>query len=194
MTTNEHKANATAAGLEWPDVLAAYREARALDVADVERRTAVRRAAFKALSGVEHGGRVKAGNRAGWTTGDATSIPGIDVVAADMGMSADDLYHELQQPAPVARDADTLMSETIERLAANVPTAAGEAGMMRLVEAAAMADITEQWLRLLVKSGKVRGRKAGRNWIVAFADVRRFSRHPTAGRPRARAHLESAPF
>lgn len=196
MNTNEHKANATAAGLEWPDVLAAYREARTLDVADVERRAAVRRAAFKALSGVEHGGRVKAGNRAGWTTGDATSIPGIDVVAADMGMSADELYHELQRPAPEPRDADDMMAATIARLAdMAAPTAAAdELDMLPLVQAAALADITEQWLRMLVKAGKIRGRKAGRNWLVARVDVEYFARHPSAGRPRFRCYQESAPF
>jgi hypothetical protein len=63
-----------------------------------------------------------------------------------------------------------------------------------LVSAAAAADITEQWLRQLVKSGKVRGRKVGRRWEVAAADVAFFVRHPTAGRPRLRMHLAESPF
>lgn len=193
MTTNEHKANAAAAGLEWPAVQAAYRDARAIEAAELDRRRAIRRAAFAALSGTSHGGHVKAGRRA-WTEGDATSIRGIDVVAAGLDMTADDLYAELAQPAPEPRDADTVMAETIDRLASLVPTAGGEPGMMPLVQAAALADVTEQWLRQLVKAGRVRGRKAGRNWIVRWADVAAFRRHPKAGRPRFRHAQESAPF
>lgn len=196
MRTNEHKANAAAAGLDWSAVVELYREARAIEAAELDRRTAARRAAFQALAGDIHGGRVKIGNRAGWTTGDATNIQGIDVVAAGLGMTADELYAELQRPAPAARDADDVMTETIARAAALAASPAADDGadLMPLVEAAALADVTEQWLRALVKSGRVRGRKAGRNWRVSRADVEFFRRHPTAGRPRFRAFQESAPF
>lgn len=196
MRTNDHKSTAAAAGLEWSAVVALYREARAVEADELARRMTVRRAAFQALAGDAHGGRVRIGNRAGWTTGDSANIQGIDVVAAGLGMTADELYHELQRPAPEARDADELMAETIARAAAlAAPTAADDgADLMPLVEAAALADVTEQWLRALVKAGKVRGRKAGRNWRVSRADVEFFRRHPTAGRPRFRAFQESAPF
>jgi len=195
MNTNEHKANAAAAGLDWADVLAAYREARAIEAAELERIGEFRRDAFRQLSGDEHGGRFKGRHRDAFAGGDATYIRGLDVTAAGRGMTADDLYADLATSAPTMRPADDVMRETIERLAA----AAGPADDVAttwtgLVAAAAAADITEQWLRQLVKSGKVRGRRVGRRWEVAAADVAFFQRHPTAGRPRVRAHLEPAPF
>jgi hypothetical protein len=195
MNNAEHKTAAAAAGLEWADVLAAYREARAIEAAELERIGEFRRDAFRQLSGDEHGGRFKGRHRDAFAGGDATYIRGLDVTAAGRGMTADDLYADLATSAPTMRPADDVMRETIERLAA----AAGPADDVAttwtgLVAAAAAADITEQWLRQLVKSGKVRGRKVGRNWQVAAADVAFFQRHPTAGRPRLRAHLEASPF
>lgn len=195
MNTAEHKTAAAAAGLEWADVLAAYREARAIEAAELERIGTFRRESFKASCGDTHGGHWKARNRAAFAGGDATYIQGLDVTAADRGMTAGELYDELATSAPTMRPADDVMRETIERLAA----AAGPADDVAttwtgLVAAAAAADITEQWLRQLVKAGKVRGRKVGRNWQVAAADVAFFQRHPTAGRPRLRAHLEASPF
>lgn len=195
MNTAEHKAAAAAAGLEWADVLAAYREARALEAAELERITTDRRDAFRASCGDEHGGHWKARNRAAFAGGDATYVKGLDVTAADRGMSADEMFATLAADAPTMRPADDVMRETIERLADlagqadDVPTT-----WTGLVAAAAAADITEQWLRQLVKAGKVRGRRVGRRWEVAAADVAFFQRHPTAGRPRLRAHLEAAPF
>jgi len=195
MNNAEHKTAAAAAGLEWADVLAAYREARAIEAAELERIGEFRRDAFRQLSGDEHGGRFKGRHRDAFAGGDATYIRGLDVTAAGRGMTADDLYADLATSAPTMRPADDVMRETIERLAA----AAGPADDVAttwtgLVAAAAAAGITEQWLRQLVKSGKVRGRKVGRNWQVAAADVAFFQRHPTAGRPRLRAHLEASPF
>jgi hypothetical protein len=195
MNNAEHKAAAAAAGLEWADVLAAYREARAIEAAELERIGEFRRDAFRQLSGDEHGGRFKGRHRDAFAGGDATYIRGLDVTAAGRGMTADDLYADLATSAPTMRPADDVMRETIERLAA----AAGPADDVAttwtgLVAAAAAADITEQWLRQLVKSGKVRGRRVGRRWEVAAADVAFFQRHPTAGRPRLRAHLEASPF
>ena len=195
MNTNEHKNAAAAAGIEWSAVLAAYREARAIEAEELERITTDRRHAFSASCGDTHGGHWKLRNRAAFAGGDATYIRGLDVTAADRGMTADDIYDDLAAAAPGMRPADDVMRDTIERLAA----AAGPADDVAttwtgLVAAAAAADITEQWLRQLVKAGKVRGRKVGRNWQVASVDVAFFSRHPTAGRPRLRAHLEASPF
>jgi len=195
MHTADHKAAAAAAGLDWADVLAAYREARALEAAELERITTDRRQAFAASCGDEHGGHWKARNRAAFAGGDATYIRGLDVTAADRGMSADELLEVLAEDAPTMRPADDVMRETIARLA----DMAGQADdntttWTGLVAAAAAANITEQWLRQLVKAGKVRGRKVGRRWEVAAADIAFFQRHPTAGRPRLRAHLAAAPF
>lgn len=195
MNTNEHKAAAAAAGLEWADVLEAYREARALEAAELERITADRRSAFQASCGDDHGGHWKARNRAAFTGGDATYIRGLDVTAAGRGMTADEMFEDLAAAAPTMRPADDVMVETIARLSDMVGQADDHATTwIGLVAAAAAADITEQWLRQLVKSGRVRGRKVGRRWEVAAADLAFFQRHPTAGRPRLRAHLAAAPF
>jgi hypothetical protein len=190
MNTNEHKHRAAQLGLEWPAVLALYREARQLESQEVERVATFRREAARGQSGDAHAGRFKGRHRAAFAGGDATYIAGLDVVAADRGMTADELYAELDAGAAGLRPADDVMTEVIDRAAAAAAPADDSADMVPLVAAAAAADITEQWLRQLVKAGKIRGRKAGRNWLVSSADVAFFTRHPTAGRPRR----EPAPF
>lgn len=195
MNTNEHKTAAAAAGLEWADVMAAYREARAIEAEELERIGSFRRDALRQLSGDDHGGRFKGRHRAAFAGGDSTYIQGLDVTAAGRGMTADELYDELAAAAPGMRPADDVMAEVIARLADQAgPDDDVTTTWTGLVAAAAAADITEQWLRQLVKSGKVRGRKAGRRWEVAAADVAFFIRHPTAGRPRLRVHLAASPF
>ena len=194
MNTNEHKNAAAAAGIEWSAVLASYREARAIEAEELERIGTFRRDAFRQLSGDDHGGRFKGRHRDAFAGGDATYIRGLDVTAAGRGMTADELYDDLATAAPGMRPADDVMSEVIDRLIEQAGADDVETTWTGLVAAAAAADITEQWLRQLVKAGRVRGRKVGRNWQVAAADVAFFQRHPTAGRPRLRAHLEASPF
>lgn len=194
MNTNDHKLTAAAAGIEWSAVLAAYRETRAMEAAELERIGTFRREAFQQLSGDDHGGRFKGRHREAFAGGDATYIRGLDVTAAGRGMTADELYDDLADGAPGMRPADEVMVEVIDRLIDQASDDEIETTWTGLVAAAAAADITEQWLRQLVKAGKVRGRKVGRRWQVAAADVAFFSRHPTAGRPRLRAHLEASPF
>lgn len=195
MDTNEHKARAAELGLDWSAVLEAYREARGLEAADIERRQTFRRDAFKASSGDAHGGHWKAANRAAFNGGDATYIRGLDVTAAGRGLTADELFEELAGDAPTLRPADDVMGDTIDRLAELAAGAADPAAdLIPLTAGAAIADVTEQWLRQLVKAGRVHGVKAGRNWKVSRADCEYFRRHPTAGRPRFRALQEAAPF
>jgi hypothetical protein len=194
MNTNAHKRRAADAGLEWPTVLAAYRETRGIEAEELERIGDFRRDAFRQLSGDDHGGRFKGRHRDAFASGDATYIHGLDVTAAGRGMTADELYGDLADAAPGFRPADDVMAEVIDRLIEQSSGDEIETTWTGLVAAAAAADITEQWLRQLVKAGKVRGRKVGRNWQVASVDVAFFSRHPTAGRPRLRAHLAAAPF
>jgi len=194
MNTNENKAAAAAAGLEWADVLAAYRETRAIEAAELERVAEFRRGAFSASCGDEHGGHWRIRNRAAFAGGDATYVRGLDVTAADRGMTADDLFAVLAESAPTMRPADDVMAETIARLADLAAANGAAETFVGLVEGAAIADVTEQWLRQLVKTGKVRGHKAGRNWRVSLADCQWFARHPTAGRPRTREALAPAPF
>jgi hypothetical protein len=190
MNTSEHKQRAAQLGLEWAAVLALYREARQLESQEIERRATFRREAVAATVGDDHAGRFKGRHRVAFSTGDATYIRGLDVAAADRGLTADELYTDLAAGAPGLRPADELMAEIIDRAAAAAAPADDSADMVPLVAAAAAADITEQWLRQLVKAGRIRGRKAGRNWLVSSADVAFFTRHPTAGRPRR----EAAPF
>ena len=194
MNTNEHKQRAADAGLEWPTVLAAYREARGIEAEELERIGTFRREAFQQLSGDDHGGRFKGRHRDAFAGGDATYIRGLDVTAAGRGMTADELYDDLADGAPGFRPADDVMAEVIDRLIEQAGTDEIETTWTGLVAAAAAADISEQWLRQLVKAGRVRGRRVGRRWEVAAADLAFFQRHPTAGRPRLRAHLAAAPF
>jgi hypothetical protein len=58
-----------------------------------------------------------------------------------------------------------------------------------LPEAAALADVTDRWMRSLVDAGRVTGMKVGRNYIVSRASAAAFVRSPSEGRPRgARSH------
>jgi len=189
MRTNEHKQRAAELGLEWSIVLALYREARELERQEVERRTADRQEAFQGLAGRTHGGHVKATYRSAFRDGgDATNVAGLDVVAAGRGMTADELFSELADDAAGLRPADDVMAEAVDRaarmMAAPAPAAAPAADMVPLVSGAIVADVTEQWMRRMVKAGRVRGFKAGRNWLVSRSDCESFRRHPTAGRPR----------
>jgi excisionase family DNA binding protein len=56
--------------------------------------------------------------------------------------------------------------------------------LLPLPAAAMVADVTEQWLRKLVKAGRIAGQRIGRNYLVSRAAVEHFKRHPTMGRPR----------
>lgn len=55
---------------------------------------------------------------------------------------------------------------------------------MPLPEAAALAGVTERWMRFLVTAGTVKGTRIGKFWIVDKSSAQKFKRHPTAGRPR----------
>lgn len=184
MNTNEHKRRAAELGLEWSAVLAIYREARELERAEIERVTADRQSAVSAAFGDVHGGRFKFANRHAFSVGDATNVRGLDVVAADRGLTADELFAELAEDAPGLRPADDVMAAAIDRAVSLAGPADEPTDMIGLVAGAIVADVTEQWMRRLVKAGSIRGRKAGRNWIVSRSDCESFRRHPTAGRPR----------
>ena len=56
--------------------------------------------------------------------------------------------------------------------------------LIPLPEAAELAGVREQWLRLLVKSGKVKGIRLGNNWFVDRESAAAFERDPSRGRPR----------
>jgi hypothetical protein len=101
------------------------------------------------------------------------------------------LYDDLAAGADTLQPADDVYAAVLDGLTA---APAGEDEYLPLPAAAAAADITEQWLRKLVKAGRIRHRRVGRCWKVSAADVAFFARHPTAGRPRLRAGLEPAPF
>lgn len=55
-----------------------------------------------------------------------------------------------------------------------------------LPEAAALANVTDRWMRTLVEEGKVIGKKVGRNYIVSRKSAAAFVRSETEGRPRSR--------
>jgi hypothetical protein len=54
-----------------------------------------------------------------------------------------------------------------------------------LPEAADLADVTDRWMRTLVKNGRVLGLQVGRNYIVSRASAAAYVRSETEGRPRA---------
>jgi hypothetical protein len=109
---------------------------------------------------------------------------------------AGELWGIMVTPAPARpRFADMIR----EALAAAVAERAeaqlvAEGGTLSVADAAALADVSPQWVRAMCRSGRWRGRRIGGVWIVARASVDAFARHLTAGRPRAAVGLESVPF
>jgi len=186
-----HKSRAAAAGIEWSIVAAEYARVRQLERDELDRAAAARADAARAQSGNDSAAAFKARHRAAFNGGDSTYIRGLDVVAAGRGLTADQLYDELAAGADTLRPADDVYAAVLDGLTA---APAGEDEYLPLPAAAAAADSTEQWLRQLVKAGRIRHRRVGRCWKVCAADVVFFARHPTAGRPRLRARLEPAPF
>jgi hypothetical protein len=56
-----------------------------------------------------------------------------------------------------------------------------------LLEAAAIADVSDRHMRTLVERGLVRGKKLGRNYLVSRSSAQAFQRSQTMGRPRGKA-------
>lgn len=198
MKTADHKTAAADAGLEWSTVRAVYSELRELETLRIARTLEIRKVAFKAL-GVAHGGQFQFKNRHACTIGDATNVRAFDDVARELShteipeLGQDDpsaaLWEIVSAPAPSMPTAYETMAAAIARAAADrpavQPAAAAELGdMIPLPEAAGLADITEQWLRMLVKAGRVNGLKIGKNYLVSRSSAEQFRRHPSAGRPR----------
>ncbi|NDC96309.1 DNA-binding protein [bacterium] len=205
VTLSEFKAAAAEYGLDWPAVRGLYDSMRAEELAQHGRQLELRAEAFRRISGDEHGGRFKLAHRAEFGGGDHATIPGFDEVAAELAgeypealgteTAADDLWSILTTPAPEAPPAADCMARALERARQECPAAPGSVrDLISTAEAAALADVSEQWIRRLVRSGKLPGRQVGRSYAVSAAAAARFRRHPTAGRPRARVHLEPAPF
>lgn len=198
MQTAAHKQTAADLGLDWSIVRAIYAELREHEALGVARTLEARRIAFQAL-GHKHGGTFKMANRHATTIGDACNVRHFDDVARELAnteipeLGADDpaaaLWELVTAPAPVLATADETMGRAITRAAAEqsaAPAPAIELGdMLPLPEAAGLADVTEQWLRQLVKAGRVAGVRVGRNYLVSRAAAENFRRHPSMGRPRA---------
>lgn len=200
MKTHEMKAAAEAAGLDWTAVRAIYDEMRAADREAVQRPTEMRRIAFAAL-GHGHGGRWKLANRHATTDGDAANVRHFDDVARELAatelpeLGCDDpaaaLWAIVTSDATEMPSAADTFSRAMERARLEAPRAAiSPDDLLPLPLAASAADVTEQWLRQLVKAGKIAGFRVGRCWLVKRAAVESFKRHPTAGRPRR----EPVPF
>jgi hypothetical protein len=196
MNTAAHKQRAHELGLDWSIVRAIYSEMREMETLAVARTLEARRIAFQAL-GHKHGGTFKMANRHATTIGDATNVRHFDDVARELAatelheLGHDDpaaaLWDLVTAPAPVLATADETMAQAIDRAAVEPATsspAASLADMIALPEAAGLADVTEQWLRQLVKAGRVAGVKVGRNYLVSRSAAENFRRHPSMGRPR----------
>jgi len=195
MDTQKHKQTAAEMGLDWSIVRAIYSELREHNTLAIARTLEIRRVAYAAL-GHRHGGTFKMANRHAVTIGDQTNLRHFDEVARELAnteipeLGQDDpaaaLYEIVSAPAPVLPTADETMAAAIARAAQEfAPAAATTADeLMPLPAAAAIADVTEQWLRQLVRSGRVAGQRIGRSWLVPRSAVESFRRHPTMGRPR----------
>lgn len=206
MNLSEFKANAAERGIDWPSLRSLYDSMRHEELAQHERRRGLLSAAYAALRGNAHGGHYKAGHRHEFSGGDHTTLPGFDEVAATLAaefsdiLPADDpaaeLWIMLTEPAPEPPPAADCMLRALERGAAECPAVPGSPrDLVSLPEAARLADVSEVWLRKLVKSGRVYGCPVGRSYVVSAASAARFKRHPTAGRPRrGPVDLSEVPF
>jgi excisionase family DNA binding protein len=198
MRTTEHKNAAAELGLEWSAVRAIYAELREFETAAIARTLEARKIAFAYL-GVKHAGQFQFKNRHATTTGDATNVRGFDDIARELAageipeLGADDpaaaLWDLVTAPAPVLPTADETMRKAIDKAAAEAPAAAVPAvgdvsDLVPLPEAAGLADVTEQWLRQLVKAGRLPAVRVGRCYLVSRSAAENFRRHPTMGRPR----------
>ena len=196
MDIQKHKQTAAEMGLDWSVVRAIYSEMRELEAMGIARTLEARRIAYAAL-GHRHGGTFKMANRHAVTIGDHTNLRAFDDVARELAntdipeLGQDDpaaaLYELVTAPAPVLPTADETMAAAIDRAAAEIVPAAPATSadeLLPLPAAAALADVTEQWLRQLVKSGRVPGQRIGRSWVVPRSAAENFRRHPTMGRPR----------
>jgi hypothetical protein len=194
MDIQKHKQTAAEMGLDWSVVRAIYSEMRELETMGIARTLEARRIAYAAL-GHRHGGTFKMANRHAVTIGDQTNLRAFDDVARELAntdipeLGQDDpaaaLYELVTAPAPVLPTADETMAAAINRAAAEIAPAAPTADeLLPLPAAAALADVTEQWLRQLVKAGRVPGQRIGRSWVVPRSAAENFRRHPTMGRPR----------
>ena len=152
-----------------------------------------------------YGGRL-AFHRRYAATGDHATIPQFDVWASSASadypelLGSDDpaaeLWAFLQSPAERPPSA----AETWE---AAFQSAAMEAGarevaaaddFVPVAEAAALADVSEYWVRSLVSSGRIPGRRIGGRWIVSRTAAAAFRRHPSRGRPRRGRDVADCPF
>lgn len=195
MNASEFKAAAAERGLDWHSVRALYDSMRAEDSAQHDRQLAFLRAAYKGLFGSEHGGHFKARRRAEFAGGDHATIPGFDIVADTLAgefpeflardSAAADLWAALIEPAPEPPAAADTMRRALERAENEcAPVPGSPRDMVSTRDAAAAANVSEQWIRKLVSTGKIPGFRVGKSYMVSLSAAQKFQRHPTAGRPR----------
>lgn len=182
------QAEAARAGIDFETLKIAFLEAIEIDRAETERENTIRKTAL-ALQGFDHGGRFKLANRGAWAGGDETYLPGLDATAQHLastiapGITTGELYDFLASPARKRKTEAEILAETVERFEALSDDFTTD-DFIPLEQAAEIADITPQWLRKMVRAGKITARRDGRKWFVSENEIRFFSRHPTAGRPR----------
>ena len=206
MTLSQLKQTAAEYGLEWSAVRAVYDSIRAADMTQHDRNVAFLDSAFTRLNGSNNAGHWKARYRKELNGGDYASIPGFDETADGLAaeypdiISTDsacqDLWTMVSGPAPEPPTSESAADRTIERALEECPAAAGSPrDMVSTREAAALAGVSDKWIRRLAESGKIPARRVGRTWVVSAAAAARFQRHPTAGRPRlSAAEFSEVPF
>ena len=197
MTLSEFKVAAQERGIEWQAFRSIYDAMRAEELAFYDRRRSMIGDAFRML-GERHGGRFKLAHRHEFSGGDHATIAGFDEAAAHLanmypemlsaGDCAGELWALLTEPAEPAPPAADTMRRALERAESEAPAVPGSPrDMISTREAAALADVSEQWIRKLITAGKLAGFRVGKSYMVSAAAAARFKRHPTAGRPRVSA-------
>lgn len=193
MTPTDARVRAAELRLPFPAVEALFLEERQRSADHVDRSRALRAWIHGFYGGpAAFYSRFLKGNR-----GDHSTIPQFDewstTAAAewpDVFSPGDDpaaaLWEFLQTPADRSPTAAELWEKAFTRALEESGARAidDSADLISVDDAAALADVTPQWIRSLAKSGRIPGRRVGSVWLVSRSAALAFKRHPTAGRPR----------
>jgi hypothetical protein len=166
-----------------------------------------RSASLRARATAHYGGAVAFYAKYRRGEGDHSTIPAFDVWASSLATEYPDLL-PMDDPAaalwtflctPADRPPTAAVLWDRALAAAALESSAREVSsiddMIPAAEAAALADVSEYWIRSLVKAGKVNGRQIGRFWFVSKTSILAFQRHPSRGRPRRGSALPAdCPF
>jgi len=206
MTRDDMKTDAADRGLEPAAVLSLYDSVRRDDMAEFNRRKAVRQD-IAARFGARFGGNVGRVKLAIGVhgAGDHASVPGFDEVAQEVATlypevcggsdPTGELWAFLQadDSAPTVAEswARTVALAELQGLRPKAKPVSPD-DLLPMAEVAAMADITPQWALKMAKSGKLSAVNIGGRWFALRSAAEAY-RRTNEGRPR-RAREEFSVF